>query len=137
MSFEHLFRDYWWLMFPIFGMVMAVLGMQQSEQRSRQLVDLIRTYTDQGKEPPPELLKLAAKSLEGKDEDDTPATPQSRQRDTIWSFFLFAGMAAGFATGYAFSSRTEDWAWVFLAVSVAMAVMALGALVLLAIGRKR
>lgn len=22
-----LFRDFWWLMFPVFGMVMAVLGM--------------------------------------------------------------------------------------------------------------
>jgi hypothetical protein len=23
---EELFRDYWWLMFPVFGMVMAILG---------------------------------------------------------------------------------------------------------------
>jgi hypothetical protein len=23
---EELFRDFWWLMFPIFGMVMAVIG---------------------------------------------------------------------------------------------------------------
>lgn len=22
-----LFRDFWWLMFPVFGMIMAVLGM--------------------------------------------------------------------------------------------------------------
>ncbi len=22
-----LFRDFWWLMFPVFGMVMAILGM--------------------------------------------------------------------------------------------------------------
>ncbi len=24
---EELFRDFWWLMFPVFGMVMAILGM--------------------------------------------------------------------------------------------------------------
>ena len=37
-----LFRDFWWLMFPIFGMVMAVWGMarenraeDQSSERSR------------------------------------------------------------------------------------------------------
>jgi hypothetical protein len=24
---EELFRDFWWLMFPAFGMVMAILGM--------------------------------------------------------------------------------------------------------------
>lgn len=23
---EQLFRDFWWLMFPVFGMVMAILG---------------------------------------------------------------------------------------------------------------
>lgn len=23
---EELFRDFWWLMFPVFGMVMAVIG---------------------------------------------------------------------------------------------------------------
>lgn len=23
---EELFRDYWWLMFPVFGMVVAILG---------------------------------------------------------------------------------------------------------------
>jgi hypothetical protein len=24
---EELFRDFWWLMFPVFGMVMAIFGM--------------------------------------------------------------------------------------------------------------
>lgn len=24
---EELFRDFWWLMFPVFGMVMAILGL--------------------------------------------------------------------------------------------------------------
>lgn len=24
---EEFFRDYWWLMFPVFGMVMAIIGM--------------------------------------------------------------------------------------------------------------
>ncbi len=30
---EELFRDFWWLMFPIFGMVMAVFGMLQENRR--------------------------------------------------------------------------------------------------------
>lgn len=29
-----LFRDFWWLMFPIFGMVMAILGMAQDNRRA-------------------------------------------------------------------------------------------------------
>lgn len=28
-----LFRDFWWLVFPVFGMVMAVLGMNTHNQR--------------------------------------------------------------------------------------------------------
>ena len=31
---EELFRDYWWLMFPIFGMVIALRG--QSHEFTRQ-----------------------------------------------------------------------------------------------------
>lgn len=31
---EELFRDFWWLMFPVFGMVMAVLGYVQEERRA-------------------------------------------------------------------------------------------------------
>lgn len=31
---EELFRDFWWLMFPLFGMVMAVLGLIQDQRRA-------------------------------------------------------------------------------------------------------
>lgn len=27
---EELFRDFWWLMFPVFGMVMAIFGMARN-----------------------------------------------------------------------------------------------------------
>jgi len=30
---EELFRDFWWLMFPIFGIVMAVFGMLRENRR--------------------------------------------------------------------------------------------------------
>ncbi len=30
---EELFRDFWWLMFPIFGMVMAILGVSREDAR--------------------------------------------------------------------------------------------------------
>jgi hypothetical protein len=30
---EELFRDFWWLIFPIFGMVMAIMGMAQEGRR--------------------------------------------------------------------------------------------------------
>jgi hypothetical protein len=130
---EGMFRDFWWLMFPIFGMLMVVSGAFNSERRTKNVIDLIKTYTNRGQEPPAELLRLAAKDW---DEDSEPSTPQSRRRNWIWTFFLLAGVAAGNATGYAFVSPTEDWAWVFLAAAVTTAVMAVGALVMLAVGGK-
>lgn len=133
MSFAELFHGYWWLIFPVFGMAMAFWAMMSSERRTRHLFDLMKSYTDQGKEPPADLVRMAAQSV---DEYGihTPSTPQSRTSERMWSLVTFAALAAGFATAYAFTSQTEDWAWVFLAVAVAMAVMAFGALVLLVFG---
>ena len=30
---EEMFRDFWWLMFPVFGMVMAVIGCVRDNTR--------------------------------------------------------------------------------------------------------
>lgn len=35
---EDLFRDFWWLMFPVFGMVMAVLGMLLDRRRADDVI---------------------------------------------------------------------------------------------------
>ena len=35
---EELFRDFWWLMFPIFGMVMAIIGATQESRRADDVV---------------------------------------------------------------------------------------------------
>ncbi len=130
---EDLFRDYWWLIFPIFGMAMGVAGMFSSERRSRDVIALIKSYTDQGKEPPPELVRLAAKDW---DEDGVITSPQSRAQSNGWSFFTFAALAVGFGLAYWFIHPTEDWAWIFLAVAAGMGVMALGGLVMMFVGRK-
>ncbi len=130
---EELFRDFWWLMFPIFGMFMAATGAFTSERRTKNVVDLIKTYTDRGQEPPAELLKLAAKDW---DEEGNVSSPQTQAQSNGWTFFTFAALAAGFSVAYAFIQKTEDWAWIFLAVAAGMAVMAVGALVMLFVGRK-
>lgn len=56
--FVTLFNQYWWLMFPlgfgVFGIFQAVL----KDDENRRAMALIRSYTDQGKDVPPELLTL-------------------------------------------------------------------------------
>lgn len=130
---EDLFRDFWWLMFPIFGMLMAVSGTFSSERRTRNVIELIKTYTDRGQEPPAELLKLAAKDW---DEEGVTTSPQSRQQNAGWSFFTFAALAVGFGVAYYFIRQSDEWAWIFLAIAAGMAVMAVGGFVMMFLGRK-
>jgi hypothetical protein len=128
MTFAEFFHDFWWLMFPLFGMLMAVMGMFQDDRRATKTMDLIKAYVDQGKDPPPELLKLASQ------ESDSAAWRSSND-SRGWSFVVFAALAAGLGTGYYFV-RAEDWAFAFLIGAVATGVMAVGALVILLLGRK-
>lgn len=133
MTFAELFRGYWWLIFPLFGMLMAFWGMITNERRTRHLLELMKSYSDQGKEPPADLVRMVT---QGTDEWGAPASPQNRLSDRIWSMVTFLALATGFATAYAFT-RNEDWSWVFLMVAVTMAVMACGALLIILLGPKQ
>ncbi|MEZ5959809.1 MAG: hypothetical protein R3C30_05205 [Hyphomonadaceae bacterium] len=125
MTFEELFRGYWWLMFPIFGMFIALLGMFQAENRSRQVMTLIKSYLDQGKEPPPELLKMAQ---ERSDYEMDMGVPAGRG-DKSWTFVVFLALAAGFGVGY-WWIREESWSFAFLIVAVTMGVLAIGSFII-------
>lgn len=125
MTFEELFRGYWWLMFPIFGMLIALIGMFQAESRSQKVMNLIKSYVDQGKEPPPELLKMAQERSNYEMDVGVPA----RRNDSAWTFVVFLALSAGFGVGY-WWVRAEEWAFAFLVVSVTMGVLAVGALVI-------
>lgn len=131
MSFEEFFRDFWWLMFPVFGMFIAVIGMFQSENRSRQVMSLIKSYVEQGKEVPPELLKMAQ---ERSDYDMDMGVP-TKQTSGIWTFFVFLALAAGFSVGY-WWVREQEWAFAFLIVAVTMGVLAIGSLIVALVQRR-
>ena len=125
MSFEEFFRDFWWLMFPVFGMIIALVGMFQGESRSRQVMTLIKSYVDQGKEPPPELLKMAQERSDYEMDMGVP-----RQRNSgLWSFFVFLALTAGLGVGY-WLIRDQDWSFALLIGAVTMGVLTLGALVI-------
>lgn len=128
---EDLFRDYWWLIFPLFGMFMAVRGNASSERSQQRVLDLIKTYTDQGKEPPPELLAMARQGLD----ESIDAAGGPGKNDRAWTFVIFAALAAGFGVGW-YLNQGESFAWAFLIVTVTMSVLAVGSLLILLFGRK-
>ena len=56
--FVPLFNHYWWLLFPLSFAVFGVMRTVLRNEESRRILSLIRSYTDQGKEPPAELLAM-------------------------------------------------------------------------------
>ena len=50
---EDVFRSYWWLLFPIGFFVFGAWDRWLSYKRSQDRLDLLRAYTNQGKDPPP------------------------------------------------------------------------------------
>jgi len=52
-----LLSRFWWLVFPLFWMIMALVWGWQRHSRANRALDIIKSYADQGKDPPPDLLK--------------------------------------------------------------------------------
>ena len=59
MYFDDFFRSYWWLLFPIGFFIFGAWDRWLAYNRSRDHLELLKSYTAQGKEPPPELLRGA------------------------------------------------------------------------------
>jgi hypothetical protein len=56
--FVALFDHYWWVVFPLAFCLMGLVRTVLKDEENRRTMSLIRSYTDQGKEPPVELLAL-------------------------------------------------------------------------------
>ena len=50
---EDFFSSYWWLLFPIGFFVFGAWDRWLAYKRSQDRLDLLRAYTNQGKDPPP------------------------------------------------------------------------------------
>ncbi len=131
---EDLFRDYWWLMFPLFWLIGGAFHSAQGYRRDRETIDLIKTYADKGQEPPEALLK----HLE-RDREDERYYSRRRCRRGGWrhegswfSVAFFGIMAAGF--GYASSRDMYGMGDGFLIVTVVLGALAVASLVSILVG---
>ena len=146
---EDIFRSYWWLLFPIGFFVFGVWDRWLSYRRSRDHLELLKSYAAQGKEPPPELVK-AVRDGDPLDGDDGSYGPgygpygygmhprhmrRMYRRAYRWSpywqwrtVFITGAVAAGFwfASEYADFPGTEG---PFRLVAIIMTFVAAGHLV--------
>ena len=92
-DFYWAFSRFWWLIFPLFGMGMGTLNIWLRHSRANRRLDILKSYVDQGKEPPPELMQYLRAPPEPR-RDRNPG-------NSVFLAFLFAGLAAAFAfTGF-------------------------------------
>ena len=139
---DDLFRDYWWLLFPLAFFAFGAWDRWLAYQRSKDRLDLLRTYTSQGKDPPPELIK----ALREDDEDQDEATAYGRydrygRRYRRYRSFRRYGpywawrsalVTGSVAAGFWFAAYYADLPgvdWSFRLVAVIMSCVAAGNLI--------
>jgi hypothetical protein len=54
-----LFHDFWWLLFPLSWIVIAVWRTVLHDRRRAEAISLLRTYKEKGQEPPAALTRMA------------------------------------------------------------------------------
>ena len=89
---EQLFFSFWWLIFPLFGMAMGFFGMINHFQNRRETLKMIKSYVDQGKEPPESLIKAM-----NSEPDSNPHYRRRGRGNPFVIFIVFASLAAAFA----------------------------------------
>lgn len=123
-DFFTLFTRFWWIIFPIFWMAYAMVRLSLRHSRANRSLDVLKSYAEHGKEPPPEVLAVL------KDRHDVDDR-RYRGPEHGWNrFFLFAGLTVAFAVvAFVPNDMTDGHEFVFVFVAIIMAGLALGGLV--------
>lgn len=132
---ESLFRDFWWLLFPISWFVLGAFRSWMAYRENRETLDLIKSYAASGREPPAELFaRLESRRCD--DDDDRPRPRRYRRRERgLYQVVLFGIMAAGF--GFAAATDMYGDGQAFTIVAFVMAALSAAALVQVIVYPKR
>ena len=133
---ENTFGQFWWLIFPISWFVFGAYQSWLSYKANRDTLDLIKSYAQAGREPPPELLaKLSKRWNDGDEHDDRDDRRRYRRRGPRgwYHVVLFASLGAGFA--YAAVTNLYGAGEGFVIVAFVMGALSLASLVSLLVDR--
>ncbi len=113
---ENLFHAYWWLLFPVLGMAMGFYAIHSDFKHKRDLLGLVKSYVDQGKEPPQSLLDKLDKGV-------TKTSKSNEQDGGLATALTFIALAAAFA--FFGLSQNEQ---IFIALAIGFGIGGVGAL---------
>lgn len=138
---DDIFRSYWWLLFPLGFFVFGAFDRWLSYKRSRDHLDLLKSYASQGKDPPPELVRIMRDEADAEDDyNDTNwghGSRHSRRRYRAYMRYRFspyrqwrsAVTTGAVAIGFWIASEYADWPGVedpFRLVAIIMTCVAVG-----------
>ena len=137
MNVQALFFSFWWLIFPVGGMLMGLFAMIGHYSHRKDTLRILKSYADQGKDPPAALLE-ALKSDEERamDYGYYGRRRYRRYRGYGWGgfggFVPFAALAAGFGYFGYYGGGPSVFTPLALAFGVAAVFMLIGGLISLA-----
>jgi hypothetical protein len=136
---ESFFYGFWWLIFPIMFFAFGAWDRWLAYKRSKERLDLLRTYAAQGKDPPPELMRTLN---EEEDLDDEASAyglhdrygRRRRHMRRYWRYGPYwawrtAIVTGAVAAGFWFASEYADIPgidWPFRLVAIIMTCVAAG-----------
>ena len=120
-----LFRDHFWIIFPILGMGIGALAVWGDFSRQKRALEVLKVYAEKGTEPPASVLDVLNRA----------STVGRRRGDNPWSrmtFFLVMSVGFGalaFWSAHGDPSRSGAFISGFGIISFAMFALAASALV--------
>jgi hypothetical protein len=97
-----LVENYWWLAFPLAWGLAALWQSWLRHVRARQGLQVIKSYLDQGKEPPPDLLQLINGHARAS------RSPAERARQCLIAGFFMSVLAIAFAVHLVARAQAGD-----------------------------
>lgn len=118
-----LFREFFWLIFPILGMGIAFMAVAGEFGRQKRALEVLRVYAEKGTEPPPSVLAVLSRAS------------SEPKKNPMAGFALYAVLAIGFGAvalwaghmslGWTFELGFGIAALVMLAIAASRLVTAL------------
>ncbi len=129
-TFAHWFASYWWLIFVFFWPIMGIFGAWNHFHHRTEMLKMLKSYADQGKDPPPALLDAIKSDEQRAYEygDRYYRRGWRRHRGGWGGFVAFAAMAAAF--GYVgYYGHMGEGGTVFTALSIGFGIGAAAMLI--------
>jgi len=133
MTPEAFFFSFWWLIFPVGGMLMGLFAMIGHYNHRKETLRILKSYADQGKDPPAALLDALKSDEERAMDYGYYGRRRWRRRGYGWGgfggFVPFAALAAGFGWFGYYGGGPSVFTALALAFGVAAAFMFLGGII--------